>query len=416
MCLLFILLLSIFAHWLVRPYRDTSCNIMVVLFCICDLLGVISNPLPSKTVVISNSTLTNRTDSATATATAMYDEEKRSATMIQIVFLIAICITTLSAIFLAVSAALNMIRASSKKRKVEALRKQIEAELFADGEEKQKLEDMADKKRDQFTMLEKILIFPVWIIVYLIKSTVTVANDATSRLKMKKDIQRKMKRKKMGQRSSIAQSFYLAEAKTHVIAHYLEIMLLYPVRKILIGWIFMLNSMEHSVCCRACCKKDLSHHGGYHEQYNHLMEEGPLGHAMQRIQFTLPFKKLDFFQMNWNTNYICPKSFPEKGTLCCQITSVVTEGKAYLAGICVGDIIIGVRSSRFAHVLKPGSDATKHANSMLKEASIPITLTILRETDPDAVLRWEIQQGIKKKTSFSAFKSRCVTVESGGAV
>ena len=103
-------------------------------------------------------------------------EEARSLTL-QLVFFACITITLCSAFALAGNAVVQIIRAGAKKKQMEIIRKQVEAELFGEDEAqkraKKKIQD--EQKIAEFSFVERVLIFPTWAMVQIVKRSVKLA-------------------------------------------------------------------------------------------------------------------------------------------------------------------------------------------------------------------------------------------------
>ena len=108
---------SILMHWIIRPYKDASCNIMVVLFAVCDLLGIMSNP-PRKEIEKSG----------------ISEKANQYRTLIlQLIFLIITLITTISAFYLVFQVIIKASRQAAKHKRI--LQKQIEHDQKHVGED-----------------------------------------------------------------------------------------------------------------------------------------------------------------------------------------------------------------------------------------------------------------------------------------
>ena len=178
---------------------------MVVLFNMCDLLALISSPItPSSmsnatattgNLTSSNNNNNNNANQNNASLTALTPstfettdndwsvEEARSLTL-QLVFFACITITLCSAFALAGNAVVQIIRAGAKKKQMEIIRKQVEAELFGEDEAqkraKKKIED--EQKIADFTFVERVLIFPTWAMVQIVKRSVKLAVSSQHKL------------------------------------------------------------------------------------------------------------------------------------------------------------------------------------------------------------------------------------------
>ena len=156
-CIIITLCVSIFAHWLMRPYRDASCNIMVVIFCICDLLGVMSNP--TQQIPLPAAINTDNTSVALSpSGSANYDRDLINTTTLQTFFLVFLLFTILTAVGLTISSVVKSIRAAQKLKKIEAIRRQVREELLsADAVEKSRIEAELIKKQTDFSTCEIVL-------------------------------------------------------------------------------------------------------------------------------------------------------------------------------------------------------------------------------------------------------------------
>ena len=125
--IIIVLSVSIFAHWMMRPYRDLSCNVMVVMFCICDLLGILSSsPVPRELEDVSNK------DNYTAVSPKNdnYEAKLEEATFLQTIFLIFALCTIVTAFAITFVSCTRMLRATQKAHKMESIRRQVEAKLL----------------------------------------------------------------------------------------------------------------------------------------------------------------------------------------------------------------------------------------------------------------------------------------------
>jgi hypothetical protein len=122
--IIIVLSVSIFSHWMMRPYRDLSCNIMVVMFCICDLLGILSSSLvPQELEDVSNKgNYTAVSPENEAQFAAILEE----ATLLQTIFLIFALCTMVTAFAITFVSCIRMLRATQKAFKMESIRRQVE--------------------------------------------------------------------------------------------------------------------------------------------------------------------------------------------------------------------------------------------------------------------------------------------------
>ena len=170
---------------------------MVVLFNMCDLLALISSPTTpvsmSNSTALSENNNNNNNDwnaSVAALTPSTFEtdddwslEEARSLTL-QLVFFACITITLCSAFALAGNAVVQIIRAGAKKKQMEIIRKQVEAELFGEDEAqkraKKKIQD--EQKIAEFSFVERVLIFPTWAMVQIVKRSVKLAASSQRKL------------------------------------------------------------------------------------------------------------------------------------------------------------------------------------------------------------------------------------------
>jgi len=129
--IIIVLSVSIFSHWMMRPYRDLSCNVMVVMFCICDLLGILSSSLvPQELEDVSNKgNYTAVSPENEAQFAAILEE----ATLLQTIFLIFALCTMVTAFAITFVSCIRMLRATQKAHKMESIRRQVEAKLIFHG-------------------------------------------------------------------------------------------------------------------------------------------------------------------------------------------------------------------------------------------------------------------------------------------
>merc|ERR1712166_11938 len=162
------------------------------MFEFCDLLALLSSPLQKTVSTTTNSTtmmvggsntttfsITNvEPSSSSSFEDSSYHRAKLDQTYgLQLLFLICIFVTITSAFGLVGNAVIKAVRAVERKKQIDIIRKKVEAELF--GEES--AADRDKKKKDQalkeaeFSFVEKILIFPTYSVVRIIKRSVKFA-------------------------------------------------------------------------------------------------------------------------------------------------------------------------------------------------------------------------------------------------
>jgi Ca2+-binding EF-hand superfamily protein len=236
------------------------------------------------------------------------------------------------------------------------------------------------------TVNTKVLIFPIFCFVELIKKTVSF-----SKQQMKSMTSTSLERAHsvLFQNLDHIAHIHLNENQKNFLHHWAEFFLLLPVKCVLLFFVWSRKYICLSkICtnifsCFCCVKTD--HLGGHQNMYDDLVKEGPCGFPMEKIIIINDsVRQLKFYEMRWNTNVLHPKSktgYNEK-KLVCQVIAVDPGGDADKQGFQVDDIIESISSSRGTFFVKPGSDSRSHAVFMLKHASKPMTFTVLREDNP----------------------------------
>ena len=394
--------MSIVAHWIVRPYRDTACNIMIVMFEFCDLLALLSSPLQKTVSTTTNSTtmmvggsnttsisITNvEPSSSSSFEDSSYHRAKLDQTYgLQLLFLICIFVTITSAFGLVGNAVIKAVRAVERKKQIDIIRKIVEAELF--GEES--AADRDKKKKDQalkeaeFSFVEKILIFPTYSVVWIIKRSVKFAVAAEHAAEHKlHDLNDTIHHRGHGNlRKHKTNQAKLKDLRTKIIKigpfeKYMTTILLFPVKLFLFVIGVVLNFISR-ICSFG---SDKSHLGGDHTMYNALMTSGPEGIPMEMVEVPLKIRKLELLEMKINCNIVKSTGELSYKHLVCQIVQVKENGTGAKLGFLVDDIIMGVHSdSGGSHVIKPSSDCSKHLQVLMHKASHPLYLTVMREKE-----------------------------------
>ena len=240
-------------------------------------------------------------------------------------------------------------------------------------------------KKEEFTKIEIILIFPTWFIVHMIKKCVQLG------LKKKMDYDSSHQKFRKGNTGTLKKETtmlsakkmaYIEKEKKYISTH-LECIFLFPVKILFTGIMKVVKCMEKKF--PKMCGVDKSHHGGLESMYDtHFNFYNETGESdvltYEKIEITIETKKFEYLQMEVNTN--CLPDLHVTPILVCQVIAIDQHGKGAKCGFKVNDIIMGVSSKVGGSlIVKPSADASPHVQKMMQHSSKPLTLTVLRANE-----------------------------------